>query len=215
VSDRQRLLDVVEETRFSPERIAAETRTIYESLLTTSPYLDGPNFTQFHPADLRQLFDLYDSTFFGGLCQAAVALHGLHFRISNRMTNAGGKTFQYRRRDRPDDRSYEIAISSTLLFLTFRNVERTVTVTGVECRDRIEALQRIFEHELIHLVEFLLWDTSQCSATRYQSMASGLFGHTDHRHELITPRETASKQFGVHVRSRVRFRCRGSNTSGS
>ena len=50
---------------------------------------------------------------------------------------------------------YEITISATLLFNTFQDVDRPVTVGGLVCRDRVEAFQRIFEHELLHLAEFL------------------------------------------------------------
>lgn len=207
-SNRRALRELVEGASLSADRIAVETRSIYDAILAASRYLKTPNFTAFHPDDLQFLFQRYDQTFFGGHCRDLVA-DAIQFRISPRMTKAGGKTSVYRRRDVPEFRSYEIAVSSTLLFQTFGTVERAIRVTGVECRDRLEALQRIFEHEMIHLVEFLLWDTSQCSENRYQAIASGLFGHTDHRHQLVTTRETACRKFGIHIGSRVRFRFEG------
>lgn len=214
MTDRERLRELVETTRLPPERVATATRSIYDAVLKGSPYLDGANFTAFHPADLRRLFESYDDAFFGGLCRKAAADHQLDFRISNRMTSAGGKTFRYSMRGPTGGRSYAIAVSAVLLFQSFRDAERTVRVTGIECRDRLEALQRIFEHELIHLIEFLVWDASQCSANRFQSIASGFFGHTDHRHQLITPRENSLRQFGVRVGSRVRFEFEGVDLVG-
>ena len=70
------------------------------------------------------------------------------------------------------------------------------------------------EHELIHLVEMLLWSTSRCSARRFQSMARRFFGHTTHTHALITPRERAWAKFGIKPGDPVRFRFKGAQYTG-
>ena len=194
MTDKTRLREIVEEARFSPEQITENVRQINGSLLAESSYLNTPNFTTFHPDDLERLFEEYDQLFFESLCRKLLRQTKLSFRISRRMTRAGGKTTRFVQRNDPTDRTYEIALSSTLLFQTFHDVERPVTVAGIECRNRLEALQRIFEHELIHLIELLLWDQSSCSVPRFQSMASRFFGHTDHRHHLVTSQERALTQ---------------------
>ena len=214
MTDKTRLREIVVEARFSLEQITANVRQIHGSVLAESPYLDTPNFTTFHPDDLERLFEEYDRLFFESLCRKLLGQTELCFRISQRMTRAGGKTTRFVQQSRPKDVSYEIALSSTLLFQTFHDVERPVTVSGIECRNRLEALQHIFEHELIHLIELLLWDQSSCSALRFQSMASRLFGHTDHRHHLVTPRERALKKLGIRPGSRVRFRFDGTEHVG-
>ena len=104
---------------------------------------------------------------------------------------------------------YEIAISTTLLSQTFGDVQRPVRVNGLLCRDRVEALQRIFEHELLHLLEMLIWTKSSCSAPRYKALAWSYFGHTETKHDLITQHERASHHFGIRVGDRVAFRVRG------
>jgi len=157
MTDNTRLREIVKETRFSREQITANVRQIHGSVLAESHYLDTPNFTTFHPDDLKRLFEQYDHLFFGSLCRKLLGQTELCFRISRRITRAGGKTTCFVHQNRPKDVFYEIAVSSTLLFQTFHDVERSVTVTGIECRNRLKALQRIFEHELIYLIELLLW----------------------------------------------------------
>ena len=88
--------------------------------------------------------------------------------------------------------TYEIAIASSMLFDSFREADRRITACGVECQDRLEALQRIFEHELVHLGEQLCWGASDCSAARFQEIAGRLFLHRAHTHNLITRRERAA-----------------------
>jgi hypothetical protein len=92
-----------------------------------------------------------------------------------------------------------------MLFLTFRGIERPVVVSGLICTDRLQALQRIFEHELLHLAEFLLWDESSCSGIRFRRLARNIFGHLSTKHALVTPGEQAFVQHGVRVGSMVAF----------
>jgi hypothetical protein len=126
------------------------------------------------------------------------------------MTSAAGKTFQRRPRHRHSPAAdYEIAISTTLLYETFNEEVRPITVSGVSCADRLEALQRIFEHEMLHLVEMLVWDHSSCSADRFRSMSHRLFGHLQSTHQLITPREIAHAKYGVRAGQRVKFMFEG------
>jgi hypothetical protein len=70
------------------------------------------------------------------------------------------------------------------------------------------------EHEIVHLVEMLLWSHSQCSARRFQSIAKRFFGHTDYTHQLITPRERAMTEYGIRAGDRVRFRFDGKHVEG-
>jgi hypothetical protein len=77
----------------------------------------------------------------------------------------------------------------------------------------LDALQRIFEHELVHLVENLCWGHSDCAALRFQDVARRFFGHSSHTHNLITRRERAAAS-GIRVGSRVMFRFENRELSG-
>ncbi len=203
------LAEIALKTQLTPEVVWQRTRGIYERLLIRSRYLQTGNFRSIHPEDLSTLFESYDTEFFRGACHVALAGRRLEFRVSSRMTSAGGKTFQYTPRFKGGEMWFEIAVSAPLLFQTFRDVSRPVTVCGISCLDRLEALQRIFEHEMIHLVELVCWSHSECSAPRFQSITSGMFQHQEHTHNLITQSERAQVKFGITAGSRVQFEYEG------
>lgn len=207
----------VETARPAPEEIAAKHREIYDTVLRESQFLDAGNFTTIHPGDLERLFDLYDQLFFEGGCRQLLGDAPLDFRLSKRMTQAGGKATRRERRGRNgriERTEYEIAVATTLLFQSFQEDDRPIVMSGIDCRDRLSALQRVMEHEMTHLVEMLIWEDSSCAAPRFQSIANRFFGHTDHRHQLITPRERAFTKFGVRTGDRVSFRMDGQHYVG-
>ena len=121
------------------------------------------------------------------------------------------KTARFRQSN--EDISYEISIAIDTLFEGFGEADRRVTVCGLDCGNRLEALQRIFEHEVVHLIEYLCWETSNCTAHRFQEIAARFFGHRAHTHELITRRERAA-DLGIRVGSRVTFTFEGQLLSG-
>jgi hypothetical protein len=207
----------VETRQLTAHQIHDKQRAIYDSVLRDSEYLNGGNFTRIHTSDIRRLFDLYDDLFFEGRCRKLLGDTPLYFRLSKRMTRSGGMATRRERRSPDSNRvqiEYEIAVSTTLLYQTFQDNHRPIVMSGIECRDRLEALQRVLEHEMTHLVEMLIWVESSCSAPRFQSIANRFFGHTDHRHQLITPREHALTKFGIRAGDRVSFRCDGKHYTG-
>jgi hypothetical protein len=192
----------------SGEEVASKTGRIYRRALEAAPHFQSPNFEAIAPADLRRLFELYDQEFFGGLLEAMLRedhAYPMGFRLSARMSNAGGKTIRTRARIPGSKAVYEIAISTLLLFQTFENIDRPVEVVGLICRDRLEALQRIFEHELLHLAEFLATEVSSCKGPLFQTLARSIFGHQAVVHNLVTPREIAATQHAIRIGDRVAF----------
>ena len=163
------------------------------------------NFNQLTALDLEILFHQIDKHFFQGLVKSCLADSGypLKFRVSKRMTNSGGiTTTRFDRSHHIHD--FEIAVSSTLLFESFRD-EKPILVTGLLCGDRLHALKRIMEHEMIHLIEMLIWRHSNCAANRFQKIARHLFRHRQSSHQLITPRDTAESQFNITAGDWVDF----------
>lgn len=193
------------------ERIRAWCREIGRELLAASSRIDEPGFTTIHPDDLAFLFDAYDRRFLGGFARRRLTPGALSFRLSSRMTRSGGKTT---RRLRPDGSfEYEIAVSTEILFNGFADGDPAVSVAGIPCANRLEALQRIFEHEMVHLVEFLATGTSNCAAPPFQELAHRLFRHRNHTHSLITRAERAAQR-GIRVGSRVSCLYRGRRLAG-
>lgn len=205
-----KLLDL----HYLPLERTAKLTALTARFLRESPQVKQLNFDTILPGDLALLFQLYDDDFFAGyLAQllAAKASAPLGFRLSSAMTRAGGKTSwtSYSRFLAPRKTKYEIAISSRLLFMTFQTHHRPVIVSGCLCENRLEALQRIMEHEIIHLAELLTWGKSSCSGPQFKRLAAQIFGHTGTKHDLITPREAAVTQHGIKIGSPVTFDFKG------
>lgn len=205
----QRLLDV---TRLSMAKGTSvwEThrRAIGEEVLRKSVAMKHPNFQAVQSSDLRRMVELYDAAFFDGGCLELARRGGIEFRWSRRMTSAGGKTTRWLlpSRDGHDGGSrYEITLSAALLFQSFQKEGEQVRVCGKLCTTRLEAMQRVVEHELVHLLEMLVWIDSNCAAKRFQSITSSIFGHTEHRHELTTQHERAIEHFQIRIGTRVSF----------
>ena len=209
--------NVIQQQRLTSPDVSNRTSDIYEAALRNSRYIDAGNFDSIHASDLEFLFDRYDEQFFDGGCRKLLGKSPLTFRLSKRMTQSAGKATRWQQRGRrlkSTPVKYEIAVSTTLLFQTFHDVQRPIVMSGIECRDRLEALQRVLEHETTHLIEFLIWQNSSCSANRFQSIANRFFHHTEHTHQLITPRERAQAKFGIQAGSRVTFRLDGQHFEG-
>lgn len=213
-SSGEHFLQLIENSPFTKEQISDQTDSIFTTILNQSKTIVKPNFESISSNDLSLLFRLYDQMFFGDFCRKNLGNSPLNFRVSSRMTRAGGKTSRTIYRDQPNCPVYEITVSSTLLFDTFDDVERTILVTGSECKNRLQALQRIFEHEMVHLIEMLLWNKSSCSQKRFQSIAARFFNHSDYQHQLVTPRERALKIHGVKQGSLVQFEFEGTRYQG-
>lgn len=208
--------------RHDPTVIAARQRLIYETLLARSALLQTGNFESIGGDDLKSLLELYNTEFFGGLLTTMVREDSggeVALRLSSRLTRAAGKTILRRKSVKNPfggfvRSHYEIAISTLLLFQSFDGGNRSVTIGGIICRDRLEALQRIFEHELIHLAEFLAWGKSSCSAANFKNLSGQIFGHVGVHHDLITPREVAAEKHGVRTGDLVYFEIDGRKVSG-
>ncbi len=205
----------VADARFSRQQIDRFQREIHEQTLLLSRSIDQPNFTRVGRDDLVRMIQMYDDRFFAGKILPTARAESLSLGWSSRMTRVAGKLVtHYPDGDHQGRRQFELVLSSTLLFQTFEDAGRAVEVTGRKCRDRLEAMQRVAEHELVHLVEMLIWNDGNCSEARFQSIAQRYFAHTDYRHDLITQRERAMQKFNIRVGDQVRFAHDGRLLSG-
>jgi len=209
------LLQLVKARTLNADEITARTKQIHTAVLDESNHIDGPNFTGIHPDDLELLFKQYDHQFFEMQVKDTLGTIPLNFGLSKRMTSSGGKTAFYKDPTDPSRNWYKISVSTAILFGCFGGDDhRPITASGILCCDRLDALQRVMEHELVHLIEMLLWDNSSCSKSRFHSITLRFFGHTENKHKLITPREKAMVKFGIRPGVTVRFRFDGVQHQG-
>ena len=193
------------------DRVEKQKR-IADKVLSRSKVMRGANFQKISREDLELMAYMYDELFLEGVALPIAESYGLSFRLSSRMTRAGGKTTRTiypASEGRPARIHFEIALSTSLLFQSFRPGDGSIRVCGYDCLDRLTAMQRIVEHELLHLCEMLVWNQSDCAANRFQSIARNMFRHTEFKHELVTQQERAAKQFNIKPGSKVTFQHEG------
>ncbi len=156
--------------------------------------------------DVRIVFEAIDEAYFAGLCAEVCESqkHNLTFRLGKRMTRSGGKTTTRFLKGAGNQKQFEIAISPRLIAETFQQRE-AVLVTGLICLSPLQALTRIMEHEMLHMIEMLIWSESSCSRARFRNIANRLFGHRQSNHHLLTPQEMAKKTHNVQIGSQVSF----------
>jgi hypothetical protein len=206
-----RLAESISNFREPDAIIRSRIQDVHEQVLRNSAHIRQPNFASIHRRDLEFLFEAYDARFFGGHFRLALSGSRIRFRLSTRMTSAGGTTSRFLLAN--GETSYEIAVAASLLFDSFGNGDRRITVGGVVCENRLQALQKIFEHELIHLAEQLCWQKSDCAAVRFQDIAARHFLHREYTHNLVTRKERAAEA-GIRIGSRVRFNFEGQELTG-
>jgi hypothetical protein len=196
---------------------AARQRAVYDAMLRDAPAVRDPDFEWVTPEDLSLLFDLYDARFFDGEVHELLrtrAAAPLTFAVSTRMTRSGGMTKRFGRRRGRKRPTYEIAIAARLLQLSYGDTPRPVHLCGLLCHNRLEALQRIMEHEIIHLLEWLVWDASSCKQPRFKTLARNLFNHTAVHHEMIRPAEHAAHQHDLRLGQMAAFDAGGETLVG-
>ena len=89
-----------------------------------------------------------------------------------------------------------------------------MTVNGIVCHDRLEATMRVLEHEIIHLIELIVFGSSSHSRPRFKRLSRNIFGHTDVTHQLVTQTEIAKKKFNLRVGDKVVFEFEGKQYRG-
>ena len=205
------LTTVIDTLDLTPDEVSDRIEVIRCSVMRESKFITKPRFTSIAPSDLSFIYQLYDKTFFSGCISQALGDIPIDFELSGRLTRSAGKTAYYRN---PDKR-FVIGVSTTLLFGCFTGEDhRAIVCSGIVCRDRLDALLRVMEHEIVHLIEFILWGKSSCSRQRFHSISMRAFAHTENVHSLITPVEKARRQLGIAPGVFVQFTLNERTLSG-
>jgi len=222
---KSELMYLVQRRKLTESERIGTSQLVYNYMLTNSLHVRSGNFKDICNADLGLLFQITDEQYFDGkvarLCEQT-ADRPLSFRLSTRMTTSGGMKTMLTLRERNQRKTeFEIAIATTPLFATFgdegRNggdAESNAIVSGLTCHNRLEALQRIMEHEMVHLIEMLIWNDSNCSARPFKKIVNRFFGHTESNHRMLTPSDLARKRLGISTGDLVVFRVEGRELKG-
>lgn len=153
---------------------------------------------------LDLMLGLYDDVFLHGCLKRLP----IQVTLSSRLTSSAGK-FVFLRGPFGRIKQAEIRMSSDFLFQLDQG---PFELNGLTVATPQEAFLLVFEHELCHAVETLLFGKTGHS-DRFMMLVKGLFGHTATRHKLPTRRQIAS-QSGLMIGASVSFTFKGKNLSG-
>lgn len=200
--------------KFSNNEIADKRETVSRLVLEKSSDIKNKTISTISTSDLKLLFLLYDKIFLNNWFRDNYK-GKLKFSLSRQMTKSAGLTRCPKNINtiKPEEVTIEIKIGVDFFF-HYDLVEGSKTVGGVITKSSLEALQLVFEHELCHVIEFIIFFKSDCSKERFKRIAGNLFGHTESCHKLPTRREIVDQKFGLRIGDRVSFAIEGKRLDG-
>jgi hypothetical protein len=208
------VLDNILGLQNTPIEAGAKRYEVGARLKTISGNIQSDDIEVISGQDLRLLFAAYDQVFFAGALSPAFG-GILRFSLSRRMTRSAGSTLipkKFQQMD-PSLRYIEIRISADVLF-NYDMLEGYKLVGGVRATTALEALQLVFEHELCHVLEYLIYGKTSCKKADFQGLSARLFGHDTSYHQLPTPHQIAQEKLGIGVGAQVFFEYEGKRHRG-
>jgi len=136
--------------------------------------------TEMTPNDLMELFKEYDNVFYNSDIMQFIK----ESNYSLKFKNDGNGTFTTEGTCSGKICDYTI----TIPVKKFKNAKEITIVAGQECKDQLECLLRVMEHELSHLIIFMFcgdFNVSDQHGKLFMNMVNDHFGHTDHRHWIF------------------------------
>jgi hypothetical protein len=200
--------------RYANADIRKKRKDIASLLTGSSKCITDGAIKSISTEDMKLLFKLYDGIFLDNWFTQNYK-GKIRFSLSQRMTKSAGKTLCPKNpgKIKPEDLTIEIRIGVDFFF-QYDLIDSSKAVCGIKTSCSLEALQLVFEHELCHAMEFILFGESSCSRQRFKSLASSLFGHTESYHKLPTHKEIASQRLGLKIGDTVSFSFDGEKLTG-
>ncbi|MDF2949105.1 MAG: hypothetical protein K0R07_1132 [Sedimentibacter sp.] len=192
-----------------------EKRSILKSFLfNKSENIKSEKFNKISEKDLHILFDLYDEIFLNYWFKQNFK-GKIRFILSKQLTRAAGNTRTKKNiaQIRNEDIEFEVKISLNHLS-NFDKIERSKYVGGIEAGSILESLMLVFEHELCHVIEFLVLKKSSCRKRPYKDLIFNLFGQTETTHKLVSSNEVNAHEYGLKPGDNVRFKYNGKFIDG-
>lgn len=184
-----------------------ERRTsVKKRLFQQSANIKSESFDKISENDLYLLFKLYDDIFLSGWFEQRFK-GNIKFKLSRQLTRSAGNTRTKKNISaiRPEEIEFEVKISLNHL-MNFNKTERTKSVGGIEAFSVLDSLMLIFEHELCHVIEFLVRNKSSCSKKPFMDLINNIFGHKEHTHKLVGAGEANISEYGLKPGDSVRFK---------
>lgn len=172
------------------------------------------DFTEMKDSDIFLLYSIYDEIFLESWFKKNFK-GKLTFKFSKQLSRSAGNTKTKKNIGelKDEDIEFEIKISVNHL-LNFDKIDRNKSVGGIEAKSKLDCLMLVFEHELCHVIEFLLYKKSDCSKQVFKDIIFNLFGQHETTHKLVSVREANFQEYGLLIGDNVSFDYNGVETYG-
>lgn len=200
---------------YSKKEINERFEKVRQQVFIQSKQIKTDNFQFVSDADVKLIFELYDTYFFDNYFKENKIINKMEFDFSSKMTSAGGKLMYYKVTN-SNPIQFRMRISAYLIFNSFKEKinNKTISLAGFETKNRLEALMHVIEHEIIHLIEFVAFNDSSCKKDNFKNLAHSIFGHTEFTHQLLTGKKEALQEYNLRIGDWVSFSFDGKNYKG-
>jgi hypothetical protein len=137
------------------------------------------------------------------------------FKLSKQLSRAAGNTKTKKNIGEIKDEDIEFEIKISLNHLeNFDKIDRNKSVGGIEVNSKLDSLMLVFEHELCHVIEFLVYKKSDCSKQVFKDIIYNIFGQHETTHKLVSAKEVNYKMYGILPGDNVSFDYEGVEMHG-
>lgn len=200
--------------KYDLKTINKKREQIKNKIYEQSQNIKTDDFTKISDNDLYILYNLYDELFLDSWFKYNFK-GKIIFKMSRQLSRAAGNTKTKKNIGllKPEDIEFEIKISVNHL-VNFDKIDRSKSVGGIEVKNKLDSLLLVFEHELCHVIEFLICKKSDCNKQNFKNLIYNLFGQIETTHKLVSVREANYKEYGLLPGDKVTFNDDGVEFNG-
>lgn len=200
--------------KYESNIIKEKRKQIKKLLFDKSANIKSENFNNISEEDLYILFELYDEIFLKSWFKENYK-GKIKFKLSRQLTRAAGNTRTKKNiaQIQNEDMEFEVKISLNHL-INFHKIDRSKYVGGIEALSSLDSLMLVLEHELCHVIEFIVLKKSSCKKKPFKDLIYNLFCQTESTHKLVSTNEVSAQEFGLKPGDNVKFLYNGKYVYG-
>lgn len=200
--------------KYDLKTIEEKRALIKKNMFERSANIKEENFKKISEKDLYILYELYDEIFLNNWFKENFKGKVI-FKLSKQLTRAAGNTRTKKNiaKIEPKDIEFEVKMSLNHL-INFNKIDRIKFVGGIEAESVMDSLMLVFEHELCHVIEFLVCFKSSCKKKPFKDLIFNLFGQSESTHNLISTNEVNLNKYGLKPGDSVKFLYKGKYING-
>lgn len=200
--------------KYNLETIHQKRNLVRNLLYDKSINIHEENFNIISSNDLYLLYEIYDKVFFNNWFKEKFK-GKIIFKLSKQLTKAAGNTKTKKNISLIKDEEVEFEIKISLNHLNnFNKVDRNKSVGGIQVNSKLDTVMLVLEHELCHVIEFIIYKKSSCKKKPFKNLIYDVFGQTETTHSLINSLEANIEEHGFKPGDKVIFKFENKKRSG-